>query len=304
MTGRLVAGIGFEMTYEVPSRMPQPSASSAAPPIGPEEPAWGPDRLHGDPHQDLEKARRVHAMFEAIARRYDLNNRLHSFGRDVAWRRAAVRAARVGPEDDVLDVACGTGDLSAALHAAGVKRVLGVDFSQAMLDLAIVKAGRLRGPGEIGYRLGDAMNLEFEDSSFDAVTIAFGLRNVAEPPRALREFRRVLRPGGRLVVLEFSEPRRPFIRWVNRLYTERVMPVTATVISGDRSGAYRYLPRSVRTFPDPVALSAQIADAGFAEVARTPLTFGVCTIHTARVPADSEGKSVQLHDPGDPTLRS
>lgn len=283
--------------------MPEPSASTDAPPMAAGEPAWGPDRLHGNPHEDREKARRVHAMFEAIARRYDLNNRLHSFGRDVAWRRAAVRAARVGPRDEVLDVACGTGDLSAALHEAGVKRVLGVDFSQSMLDLAVAKAGRLRGPGAIEYRLGDAMSLDLPDASFDAVTIAFGLRNVAEPPRALREFRRVLRPGGRLVVLEFSEPRQPLIRWMNRLYTERIMPVTATVVSGDRSGAYRYLPRSVRTFPDPVALSAEIAGAGFAEVARSPLTFGVCTIHTASVPPVSEGESVQLPAPGDPTLR-
>ncbi len=286
-----------------PSPMSQPPASSDAPPIAAGEPAWGPARLSGNPHEDREKALRVHAMFEAIARRYDLNNRLHSFGRDVAWRRAAVRAAGVGSGDDVLDVACGTGDLSAALHEAGVKRVLGIDFSQAMLDLAIAKSRRLRGPGAIEYRLGDAMDLALPDASFDAVTIAFGLRNVAEPPRALREFRRVLRPGGRLVVLEFSEPRQPIVRWMNRLYTEQIMPVTATVVSGDRSGAYRYLPRSVRTFPDPVALSAQIADAGFAEVARTPLTFGVCTIHTATVPAESKEESVQLRGPGDPTLR-
>ena len=241
-------------------------------------------------------------MFEAIARRYDLNNRLHSFGRDVAWRREAVRAARVGPEHDVLDVACGTGDLSGALYRAGVRRVLGVDFSQAMLDLAVVKSRRLRGPGRIEYRLGDAMNLDLPDASFDAVTIAFGLRNVADPPRALREFRRVLRPGGRLVVLEFSEPRVGLVRWANRLYTERIMPVTATVVSGDRSGAYRYLPRSVRTFPDPVALSGQIADAGFGEVTRTPLTFGVCTIHTGVVPVGGRPESVQLPADAAPTL--
>lgn len=254
------------------------SSADAAP--NDASPAWGREQLAGNPHEDREKARRVHAMFEAIARRYDLNNRLHSFGRDVAWRRAAVRAARLGPEAEVLDVACGTGDLSAALHAAGAGRVVGVDFSQAMLDLAIAKSRRLRGPGRIEYRLGDAMRLEWPDASFDAVTIAFGLRNVADPTRALREFRRVLRPGGRLVVLEFSEPRARLLRWMNRLYTERVMPITATLVSGDRSGAYRYLPRSVRTFPDPVALSTAISDAGFADVARTPLTFGVCTIHT------------------------
>ena len=282
--------------------MSRPAASPETSPNDASEPAWSADRLAGNPHEDREKARRVHAMFEAIARRYDLNNRLHSFGRDVSWRREAVRAARVGPEHDVLDVACGTGDLSGALHRAGVKRVLGVDFSQAMLDLAVVKSRRLRGPGQIEYRLGDAMNLDLPDASFDAVTIAFGLRNVADPPRALREFRRVLRPGGRLVVLEFSEPRVGLVRWANRLYTERIMPVTATVVSGDRSGAYRYLPRSVRTFPDPVALSAEIAAAGFDEVTRTPLTFGVCTIHTGVVPREGPADSMQLAADAAPTL--
>lgn len=282
--------------------MSRSTLSTEPTPIPPREPAWSADRLAGNPHEDGEKARRVHAMFEAIARRYDLNNRLHSFGRDVAWRRAAVRAARVGPQDEVLDVACGTGDLAGALHGAGVRRVIGVDFSQAMLDLAIAKSRRLRGPGNLEYRIGDAMNLDLPDASFDAVTIAFGLRNVADPPRALREFRRVLRPGGRLVVLEFSEPRAGLVRWANRLYTERVMPVTATIVSGDRSGAYRYLPRSVRTFPDPVALSGQIAAAGFGEVARTPLTFGVCTIHTGVASPLDGGDSMQLPAESAPTL--
>ena len=282
--------------------MPGSSVTPEPAPLPAEEPAWGPDRLAGNPHEDQEKARRVHAMFEAIARRYDLNNRLHSFGRDVAWRRRAVQAARIGPDSEVLDVACGTGDLSATLHRAGVRRVLGVDFSQAMLDLAVVKSRRLRGPGRIEYRLGDAMNLDLPDASLDAATIAFGLRNVADPPRALREFRRVLRPGGRLVVLEFSEPRAGFVRWANSLYTERIMPVTATVVSGDRSGAYRYLPRSVRTFPDPVALSHAIAAAGFEGVTRTPLTFGVCTIHTGIASRARDEESMQLPADPAPTL--
>jgi demethylmenaquinone methyltransferase/2-methoxy-6-polyprenyl-1,4-benzoquinol methylase len=248
------------------------------PPAEPDGPAWSRDRLAGNPHEDREKAQRVSRMFGAIAHRYDLNNRLHSFGRDQAWRRAAVGAAGIGAGGEALDVACGTGDLSEALAAGGASRVVGVDFSEPMLDRAREKSRR-RGGGRCEYLHGDAMDLPFPDGSFDAVTIAFGLRNVLEPPRALREFRRVLRPGGRLVVLEFAEPRNPLIRGLNRLYTERIMPVTAALIAGDRSGAYRYLPRSVRTFPDAPSLSAMIAAAGLREVSMKPLTFGVCVVH-------------------------
>lgn len=218
-------------------------------------------------------------MFGAIARRYDLNNRLHSFGRDVAWRRAAVRAAELTPTSEVLDVACGTGDLSGELAEAGVAKVVGVDFSSPMLEIAKSKAVRLRDPGRVEYRLGDAMALDFPDASFDVVTISFGLRNVAAPPRAIREFRRVLRPRGRLVILEFSQPRNRLLRWGNRFYTEWVMPRTATLIAGDRSGAYRYLPRSVQTFPEPAVLGSWITEAGFRDLRQRPLTFGVCTLH-------------------------
>lgn len=220
-------------------------------------------------------------MFGAIARRYDLNNRLHSFGRDVAWRRAAVRAAELKPRSEVLDVACGTGDLSGELAQAGVARVVGVDFSAPMLEIAKAKAGRLKDPSSVEYRLGDAMSLDFPDASFDVVTISFGLRNVATPERAIREFRRVLRPHGRLVILEFSQPRNPLLRWGNRIYTEWVMPRTATLIAADRSGAYRYLPRSVQTFPEPQVLGSWISEAGFQGLRQRPLTFGVCTLHVA-----------------------
>lgn len=250
----------------------EPSASDAA------GPAWSRDRLAGNPHEDREKAARVQQMFAAIARRYDLNNRLHSLGRDQAWRRVAVAAAGVGEGGEVLDVACGTGDLSEALAAGGASRVVGVDFSEPMLDQARAKQRRRGGSG-CEYRFADAMDLPFGDGEFDAVTIAFGLRNIVEPRRALGEFRRVLRRGGRLVVLEFSEPRSRLLRSMNRLYTERIMPFTAAVIAGDRSGAYRYLPRSVRTFPDAAGVSAMIGEAGFGEISMNPLTFGVCTVH-------------------------
>jgi demethylmenaquinone methyltransferase/2-methoxy-6-polyprenyl-1,4-benzoquinol methylase len=262
--------------------MPHPSPAEEVA----EEVPWSRDRLAGDPHADAEKAVRVQAMFAAIAPRYDLNNRLHSLWQDQRWRRRAVREAAIEATSEVLDVACGTGDLSAALAAAGARRVVGVDFSEPMLEIARGKSRSSRAATRCEYRFGDAMALDFEDASFDVVTIAFGLRNVAEPARALREFRRVLRPGGRLVVLEFSEPRWALLRALNRLYTERIMPLTATLIAGDRSGAYRYLPRSVRTFPSAEALSQMIAACGFADLRRIPCSLGICTIHRGVAGAD------------------
>lgn len=256
----------------MPDTLPHPTQA-------PPDPAWSADELRGDPHARADKAEKVRGMFAAIARSYDLNNRLHSFGMDQSWRKAAVRMAAPKPTDAALDCACGTGDLTRALADGGAARVTGLDFTAEMLDIARTKRvgpARDRARTIIDYVQGDAMALPFPDAFFDIVTIAFGLRNVADPARALREFRRVLRPGGRLVVLEFDEPRNPIIRGLNRFYTTRVMPWTATVISRDRSGAYRYLPRSVRTFLTRDALAREVAAAGFGDVAQRALTFGVC----------------------------
>jgi demethylmenaquinone methyltransferase/2-methoxy-6-polyprenyl-1,4-benzoquinol methylase len=226
-------------------------------------------------------------MFAAIARSYDLNNRVHSFWRDQAWRRAAVRAARVRPGDEVLDVACGTGDLTQLLARTPARRVTGLDFTPAMLDLARVKqrAQPADAAGKITYVEGDAMALPYPDASFDVLTIAFGLRNVTEPARAVREFARVLRPGGRLVVLEFDTPRPP-MRWITDFYCGWLMPRTATVISGDRSGAYRYLPRSVGTFVGRRGVEALMREAGFAQVASRAMTLGICTVISGERPAN------------------
>lgn len=222
-------------------------------------------------------------MFGAISGAYDLNNRLHSFGRDQAWRRRAVQLADPRPSDRVLDVACGTGDLTLAFASVtpAPASVTGVDFTPQMLDVARRKSGG-SGPS---FLEGDAMSLQFGDGSFDIVSIAFGIRNVSDPGKALREFRRVLAPGGRLVILEFGQPGHPFMRWLNSVYTTRVMPLTASVIAGDRSGAYRYLPRSVEAFLEPRALARAVSDAGFSDVRQVPMTFGVCVATTARVPA-------------------
>ncbi len=255
--------------------------------------AWSDADLRS-PHALADKPSRVRAMFGAIASSYDLNNRLHSLGRDQAWRRAAVRDADVRPGDRVLDVACGTGDLTALFAATGAARVVGCDFTPAMLDRARAKLRALpeRARAKIEYAEGDAMALAFPDRSFDVVSIAFGIRNVADPARALAEFARVLAPGGRLVVLEFDTPRFAPARWLNDAYCGWVMPRTATLISGDRSGAYKYLPRSVGTFMSRDALREAIGRAGFVTGARPshpprpgadvrPLTFGICACYRA-----------------------
>jgi demethylmenaquinone methyltransferase/2-methoxy-6-polyprenyl-1,4-benzoquinol methylase len=263
-----------------------PPASSSS------EPVWTARDLEEGPHGTADKAHRVERMFAAIAHRYDLNNRVHSFGRDQAWRRAAVRMCDVTAADDVLDVACGTGDLTEAFADARPASVTGLDFTQEMLDLASVKAaGRRRAEGVPAptYVKGDAMALPFADGAFSVVSIAFGIRNVAEPPLAMAEFRRVLRPGGRLVILEFSRPANPVLRTLNDLYTLRVMPFTATLVARDRSGAYRYLPRSIHTFPDRGELAGMISAAGFGGVEQRPMTFGVCMAYLARVDGEAVG---------------
>ncbi|MCB9844614.1 MAG: bifunctional demethylmenaquinone methyltransferase/2-methoxy-6-polyprenyl-1,4-benzoquinol methylase UbiE [Phycisphaeraceae bacterium] len=234
-----------------------------------------------DPHAQADKAQRVRDMFGAIAPRYDLNNRLHSLGRDQAWRRAAVRAAAIAPGDRVLDVACGTGDLTAAIARREPAEVIGVDFTQEMLDHAEAKRVRLPEPAasRIRYQRADAMDLPFQDASFDAVTIAFGLRNVADPSRAIVECVRVLRPAGRLVILEFTTPRFPPVRWANALYSGWIMPRTASLIARDRSGAYRYLPRSVSTFLTTEQVRQAMRDAGLEQVGSRSLTLGICACY-------------------------
>lgn len=246
---------------------------------------WTDADLVANPHQDAEKSRKVRGMFAAIARSYDLNNRLHSFGRDQAWRKLAVRQATIRPGDRVLDVACGTGDLTEAFAKSRASEVVGCDFTREMLDVARAKASRLPRAisSKIRYEEGDAQNLGFSNASFDVVSIAFGIRNVEQPARAIAEFRRVLRPGGRLIVLEFDRPTFRPIRWLNDLYCARVMPWTATLISGDKSGAYKYLPRSVGTFMSRSEMIQTLTRSGFTSVMVSPLTFGVCLCYRGDV---------------------
>lgn len=235
--------------------------------------AWNEQDLAGNPHTQTDKARRVERMFAAIADSYDLNNRVHSLGRDQAWRRITVRQADVQPTDVVLDVACGTGDLSLAFARANAKQVIGIDFTVDMLKVAERKQSA--NGQRIQYAAGDAMQLPLPDASVDIVSIAFGIRNVSDPQRAMREFHRVLRPGGRLMILEFGLPTNPMMRSAYNFYFQHILPRTATLIAGDRSGAYRYLPRSVNTFFTRGQMIESMQNAGFDQVQARTLTFGI-----------------------------
>jgi demethylmenaquinone methyltransferase/2-methoxy-6-polyprenyl-1,4-benzoquinol methylase len=217
----------------------------------------------------------IQAMFGEIAPQYDLLNRVLSLGIDRRWRKLAVRRLALRPEQRVLDLCCGTGDLALALAAAG-PHVVGADFTGPMLPIARRKgkdAGR-----ELRLAQADAQALPFPDGSFDAVTIAFGIRNVEDPQRGLRECFRVLRPGGRLAVLEFFPIRNRAWRWVFETYFHHVLPRIARLTRAGRTGAYEYLPSSVQDFAQPEEFCRWMRDAGFTEVAHEGLTGGVARL--------------------------
>jgi len=232
-----------------------------------------------------EQAQHVREMFAAIATRYDLLNHLLSGNVDQRWRRLVVKKMAMSlPATDarVLDVACGTGDLSLALVAGTRAQVIGLDFCRPMLDIAAGKSSE-RGFA-IPYLEGDALKLPFRDQSFDGVTIAFGLRNLASFEGGLKELRRVLRPGGMLAVLEFSKPRMPILRSFFAVYFTKLLPLLGGLISGSKS-AYEYLPDSVSRFPDQALLATLMKEVGFTEVAFQNLTGGIAALHTGKQPA-------------------
>jgi demethylmenaquinone methyltransferase/2-methoxy-6-polyprenyl-1,4-benzoquinol methylase len=224
----------------------------------------------------------VNSMFARIAGRYDVANHLLSGGVDYWWRQRLVRVVHDTHPGAVLDLATGSGDVAFAL-ADGLPPgtpITGMDFCQPMLDEAVKKRSDSPRWTQIEFRQGDGLALPLPDRCFDAVTISFGLRNMADRHKALSEMRRVLRPGGRLFVLEFSQPYfwfRPFYY----AYLKFVLPVVAGVVTGDKS-AYEYLCGSIELFPDRAGISAEILRAGFSSVSAIPLTFGIVALHEAR----------------------
>ena len=220
------------------------------------------------------------AMFDNIARRYDLLNRLMSFGVDKRWRRRTVRALAL-PDDRVsavLDVATGTGDL--AIDVARTHRraeVIGVDPSRNMIEVGRPKLVARKLDGRVTLEEGDAQALRFDDATFDGVCIAFGIRNVPDRLQGLREMARVCKPGGRVAVLELGEPKRGIIAPLARFHIRQVVPRVGAWLSGARE--YRYLQTSIAAFPDPPAFAAMMRDAGLDVVDVIPLTFGVCNLY-------------------------
>jgi demethylmenaquinone methyltransferase/2-methoxy-6-polyprenyl-1,4-benzoquinol methylase len=228
------------------------------------------------------QAREMAAMFDRVAPRYDLLNRVLSARRDVGWRRRAVALARLDAGEVALDVGVGTGDLAFDLLAAShpTARVVGVDVSEAMLDAVRRRAAE----SPLGSRLeavaADAQDLPFPDASFDRVVAGFAVRNLGDLDAGLREMRRVLRPGGRAVVLELSTPPNPVVRAVFRAYFHGLAPRLAVLLGGD-AAAYRYLPRSVVAFPGAEELAARLRAAGFLRVRYERLSAGIAAIHVA-----------------------
>jgi len=226
----------------------------------------------------MPEARAVQAMFARIARRYDLLNRVLSAGIDRRWRARLVR--RLGELEGrrVLDVACGTGDLAFELAAAGA-RVVGLDFTHAMLQLARAKDRA----GRVPFLSGDALALPFARASFDAATIAFGLRNLAERARGLAELARVVRPGGQVVVLEFSLPPNRLVAAPYRFYFTRILPRVGALVSGDAE-AYRYLPDTVLAWPKPDELQREMEAAGLVRCGFERLSGGIACLSFGEVP--------------------
>jgi demethylmenaquinone methyltransferase / 2-methoxy-6-polyprenyl-1,4-benzoquinol methylase len=212
----------------------------------------------------------VRQMFDRIAPVYDAMNRIMSAGLDQRWRRVASEAV-VRPGDAVLDVCCGSGDLAVAARAAG-GRVTGVDFSERMLERARRKAP------DVEWVEGDALALRFGDGAFDTVTIGFGLRNLADPNRGLAELRRVLRPEGRIAVLELTRPS-GLLAPLYRIWFELLVPAAARLLPG--GSAYAYLPASVRRFPAPVDVARLMSEAGFDEIRWRLFAGGAVALHTA-----------------------
>jgi demethylmenaquinone methyltransferase / 2-methoxy-6-polyprenyl-1,4-benzoquinol methylase len=230
----------------------------------------------------LTNTERVRSIFARIAPGYDAFNAVASFGIDRLWRRFLVRAAALTPETRVLDLAAGTGDLSLALARLGAPaEVLGTDFSPEMLEVAKRKAQTYAGPTQLTFEVQDAQALTLPDASFDAVTVAFGVRNFPDRAANFREVLRVLKPGGRYLVLEFSRPSSGLIRAVYHFYLNVGIPLIGGLLTRDRA-SFVYLNQSIRAFPAQEALADELRAAGFSSVTWRDLTFGVVAIHIAR----------------------
>jgi demethylmenaquinone methyltransferase / 2-methoxy-6-polyprenyl-1,4-benzoquinol methylase len=228
---------------------------------------------------------RIAGMFDAIAGRYDLLNHLLSAGIDRRWRTRAVAALGLTGREIVLDLCTGTADLAIAAVRArpGARRVVGLDFAGEMLRVGAAKLDANRLADRVALARGDAARIPCADASVHAATIAFGIRNVQDPRRACAEMRRVLKPGGRLAVLEFAMPRAPGLRQIYLAYFRWILPLVGRLVSR-HDAAYDYLPASVAAFASPDEFLTILRQAGFVDAAAVPLTFGIVFLYTARRP--------------------
>lgn len=231
---------------------------------------------------------RIRRMFGEISPRYDFMNHLLSGGTDFYWRWRTVRAARPEGDAPILDVCTGTGDLAIAYWRRTKADVVGADFTHEMLQLANAKQPSSRQPvngrGSLRFLEADTQQLPFDDDCFQIVSVAFGLRNVTDTNRGLREMTRVCQPGGQVVVLEFSLPGNRILRAVYRWYFRHVLPRIGQLLARNRQSAYNYLPDSVSEFPHGDALADKMRTCGLEDVTWTPLTFGVATLYRGRKP--------------------
>lgn len=247
------------------------------------------DRIVPFKDSELGKKQQIAEMFDKIAFRYDFLNRFLSGGIDIYWRRRAIRelqglAVNKARSLSVLDVATGTGDMAIMLtrHLAGA-HVTGIDISKGMLEIGVQKIAKLGLSSRIALQTGDSEALQFPDGQFDAVTVAFGVRNFENLEKGLREMLRVLRPGGRLVVLEFSQPHTPGVRQLYNLYLRLVAPNVGKMVSSSRE-AYQYLNDSVKAFPEGTAFLDILETCGYAQSRLRRLSLGICTLYIGEKP--------------------
>lgn len=227
----------------------------------------------------MAKKKMVEQMFNDIAPTYDKLNHILSLNVDKGWRRKAVRRIVETRPNDVLDIACGTGDFAIALAQSGVPHVMGVDISEGMLAIGRKKVSELG--LNIEMHVDDSERLSMADASFDAISVAFGVRNFEHLQQGLNEMHRVLRPGGTVCVLELSVPENRVLLWLYKLYFLHILPFFGGLISGNRA-AYSYLPNSVLNFPKPKAFCEMLANAGFSHIEAHAFTFGLCRMFIGR----------------------
>lgn len=230
------------------------------------------------------KAQQVREMFDNIAPAYDFMNRAMTFGIDRRWRRKAIKMLAAEKPASILDVATGTGDLAILMsRLTDAQSITGIDLSEGMIEVGRKKIARAELSDKITLEAGDCLNLPMSDDSFDAVTVAYGVRNFENLLAGYREMFRVLRPGGTLTVIELSTPSSPVVRPFYRIYTRHIIPLAGRMVSKDVR-AYSYLPESIAAVPQRDDMTALMRQAGFTDTAWRSLTFGTCMIYTARKP--------------------